>query len=303
MALEYTITNKMISSIVSISEKIGRIREIRHTHKHIDFDMLCNVKNVQDILNLENIDYPEQAIEDFLNHKFPAQADLPDFVLKKINEFNTIYANIKQYKSDDLKTFFKTASVFTSYELDKDELKIAINISRNQEKAFILRVAEFCYITYDYNPDSYLIQTWLIVLFYNEIGSILYLPYAKAIEREYSSDKPGEYYDNILAAKCKEANSLYPCIEFYLSIIDSILTQSIEVDYELSRPISGRVERLKGKIKEPFSRKDYMKYYNISTATASKDLKAAVERSILITKGDKINAKYWYRNNDLIEVL
>lgn len=298
MALEYTITNKMISSIVSISEKIGRIKEIRHTHKHIDFDMLCNVKNVQDILNLENIDYPEQAIVDFLNHKFPEKANLEDPRFKTTYETTAVYVNIKKYKPDDLKTFFKTASVFTSYELDKDELKIAINILRNQEKAFILRVAEFCYLTYDYNPDSYLIQTWLIVIFYNEIGSIIYLPYAKVIEREYSLDKLGEYYDSILAAKCKEANSLYPCIEFYLSIIDSILTQSIEVDYELSRPISGRVAILKGKIKEPFSRKDYMKYYNISNATASKDLKVAVERSILIMKGDKINAKYWYKSDN-----
>lgn len=46
MALKYTITNKMISSIVPISEKIGRIKEIRQMHKHIDFDMMCNVKNL-----------------------------------------------------------------------------------------------------------------------------------------------------------------------------------------------------------------------------------------------------------------
>lgn len=33
------------------------------------------------------------------------------------------------------------------------------------------------------------------------------------------------------------------------------------------------VEMLKGIIKEPFSRKEYMRYYKISSATASLDLK------------------------------
>lgn len=297
MALKYTITNKMISSIVSISEKIGRIKEIRQTHKHIDFDLMCNVTNVQDILNLESIDYPEQAIVDFLNHKLPEQADLEDFRFKTIYETIAIYANIKKYKPNNLKTFLKIASVFTNYELDIDGLKTAINILRNKEKVFIVRIAEFCNLTYNYNPDNYLIQIWLTILFYNEIGCILYLPYAKTLEREYSLHKLGEYYDDVLAAKCKKANSLHPSIEFYLSIIDSILIQSLELDYKLSKPILGRVEMLKGKIKEPFCRKDYLTYYDISGSAASKDLKDAVDKGILIIEGDKINARYWYRGD------
>lgn len=295
MALKYIITDKMISSIVSISEKMVRIKEIRQTHKHIDLDIMCNVKNLQDILNLENIDYPERTILDFLNHKLPEQADLGDFRFKTIYEAIAIYANVKKYKPDDLKTFFKIASALTNYELDKDELKTSINILRNKEKVFILRIAEFCYLTYNYNPDDYLIQIWLISLFYNEIGCVLYLPYAKTIEREYGINKLGEYYDDILAAKCKKAKSLFPFIEFYLSVIDTILTQSLELDYKLSKPILGRVEMLKDKIKEPFSRKDYRAYYDISGSAASKDLKEAVDKGILIVEGDKINARYCYK--------
>lgn len=303
MVLKYSITNKMILSIVSISEKIGRIKEIRQTHKHIDFDMLCNVKNVQDIFYLENIDYPEQAILNFFNHKLPEQVNMEDFRFKRIYKAIDAYANIKKYKPDDLKTFLEIASVFTNYELDKDGLKTIINIFRNKEKVFLVRITEFCHLTYNYNSDNYLIQTWLIILFYNEIGSILYLPYAKTIEKEHGVYKLGEYYDDVLAAKCKKANSLYPCVEFYLSIIDSILTQSLEVDNKLSNPILGRIEILKGKIKEPFSRKDYMAYYKLSGSTASKDLKEAVDKGILIIRGNKINARYWYKNNDAIKLL
>lgn len=98
-------------------------------------------------------------------------------------------------------------------------------------------------------------------------------------------------------------NSLYPFIEFYLSVIDTILTQSLEVDYKLSKPILGRVEILKGKIKEPFSRKDYRAYYDISESAASKDLKEAVDKGILIIKGNKINARHMYKNDEQIELL
>ncbi|MFT3995292.1 MAG: hypothetical protein QM660_13345 [Dysgonomonas sp.] len=303
MILEYPITDRIISSVASISEKIGRIKEIRNVHKHIDFDMKCNVKNVQDIFNLRNISYSEEAIMDTLSHKLPVKINFENLRFKEINKIIGVYANIKKYKPNDLNAFFKIANILSYYELEKDELETAINTLRNQKKAFVLRLAEFCHQLYGYTPDNDLIQVWLIVLFYNELGSILYLPYASLIEREYSIDKLGEYYNDALADKCKKVNSLYPFIEFYLSVIDSILTHSIETDYNLSNPISGRVEILKGKIQEPFSRKDYMKYYNISTATASLDLRKAVDKGILIIDGDKRNARYLYKDNSHTEFL
>ena len=81
------------------------------------------------------------------------------------------------------------------------------------------------------------------------------------------------------------------------------MDQCIEFYYELSNPISGRVELLRGTIKEPFSRKDYIAYYDISEPTASLDLRKAVEKGLLSIKGDKRNAKYWYRGNTGIEYL
>ena len=42
----------------------------------------------------------------------------------------------------------------------------------------------------------------------NELGSIINLPYARVMEREYFIDKLGEYYNDALTAKCKKVNSL-----------------------------------------------------------------------------------------------
>lgn len=69
MIIDYTITNKMISSVTSISEKIGRIKEIRSANKHIDFDLLCNARNMYEVANRKNLNYSEVEIVNILKKK------------------------------------------------------------------------------------------------------------------------------------------------------------------------------------------------------------------------------------------
>lgn len=52
-----------------------------------------------------------------------------------------------------------------------------------------------------------------------------------------------------------------------------VLKYSINLHHKLLHPIKNRVKMLEGIIREPFSRKEYMRYYKISSATASLDLK------------------------------
>ncbi len=58
-----------------------------------------------------------------------------------------------------------------------------------------------------------------------------------------------------------------------------------------------RVELFQKKVdKKNFTRKDYLEQYkNISSATASRDLRSAVEAGLLIIKGDKRTARYRYK--------
>lgn len=160
--------------------------------------------------------------------------------------------------------------------------------------SFLYRIAGFCYNGSDYICDDEIVQLWLIVLFYHEYGFLFYLPYADIMEKQYGIDKLGKYYDEDLDTKSKNEDSIYLFYEFYLSVIDQALDKSIEFHYKLTHPISDRVEMLKGVIKEPFSRKDYMEYHKITSATASLDLKKAVKKGILFIEGDKRNTRYQY---------
>ena len=125
--------------------------------------------------------------------------------------------------------------------------------------------------------------------FYKEHGIILSLAYNNYLKEQKQVNNLFDFFPEILL---RTDLSRY---ELFLSVIDILLDECIEYYYELSNPKSGRIEVLKGIIKEPFSRKDYMAYYKLSGSAASKDLKEAVDKGILIMKGDKINARYWYK--------
>lgn len=138
-------------------------------------------------------------------------------------------------------------------------------------------------------PD-YFIEGWLINRFYKEYGIIFSLAYSDYLKEHKQENDLFNMLPEILFIKDLSRN------ELFLSAIDILLDECLEYYYELSNPKSNRVELLKGTIKEPFSRKEYLSYHNkMSTATASSDLRKAVESGIIIKKGDKINARYWYK--------
>lgn len=296
MIIDYTVTDKMISLVASISEKIGRIKEIRYAYKHIDFDLQCNERNIYGVANRTDthISYPKKRKSNFLKKDTIKYTGKDNNRFPKFENIHTMYVKVRDYKAYNIKSFLKVYDSSSVKHADENDLNLIFKALSDQKYFFLYRIAEFCYNGYDYICDDEIIQLWLIVLFYHEHGLILYLPYADTIEEKYGIYKLGKYYDQDLNTESKKEGSIYPFYEFYSSVIDQALDKSIEFHYKLIHPVSNRVEMLKGVIKEPFSRKDYMEYHKIGTATASVDLKKAVDKGILTVEGDKRNARYWY---------
>lgn len=305
MALEYTITNKMISYVVSISEKIGRIKEIRRTHKHIDFDMLCTIRNIQNTLHYLEISYPDKYITQLISKDILHTNTLNKKDYKIIQKVVNLYIEVTKHKYSNIDSLVKEynkSGLFRKVSIANIKNITERNNPSTSSNFFLYNITEFCCDSF-YKMNDVIEEFLLITLFYREYGMILYLPYNKYFEQEkYIVSNKINHFDNAESLS-QESNSKYPLYEFYLSIIDSIVEESVEVHYKLANPISGRVAVLQGTIKEPFSRKDYMAYYKLSGSAASKDLKEAVDKGILIIKGDKINARYMYKNNEQIELL
>lgn len=293
MILEYKITDKMISSVVSISEKIGRLKEIRRVNKHIDFDQACIVRNIQRILKGKNIIYPDKVISDSLGPEHSIRKEDVESILPVI-EFHVTHLTNRELDINIYAETYNSNEYFE--EIPTWKLDRIIERTDFSPQFFLYSIADFCNECYNLTPD-YFIEGWLINRFYKEYGIILCLAYNNYLKEQ----KKVDVFAYLFAQTSLHKDP--PRYEFFLSVIDTLLDECIEYYYELSNPISGRVELLRGTIKEPFSRKDYLAYYKLSGSSASKDLKEAVEKGILIIEGDKINAKYWYEDDNRIGVI
>lgn len=85
-------------------------------------------------------------------------------------------------------------------------------------------------------------------------------------------------------------------VEFSLTTILSSLEQLIETVKPTKPTAQDRIQQAKRFFQDtPFSRKDYCAHFpSISTATASRDLRQAVERGMLQKRGDKALTQYCF---------
>ncbi len=105
--------------------------------------------------------------------------------------------------------------------------------------------------------------------------------------------KQQEYY-NVLGKSDKEGSST-AFIEFMLEIIKDTLEDLLKVQ-NITLTNNDRIIHFKNIIgNQFFSRQDYLRAFkNISAATASRDLKLAVDDRIIEKQGDKRTTKYKY---------
>lgn len=127
----------------------------------------------------------------------------------------------------------------------------------------------------------------LILMKYNPVFA--YLPVESIIKK-----KQAAYYKAL--SNSDKAGECSEFVEFMLGAIAIALDEILE-ERQPVLTAQTRVELFQQKVGENnFSRKNYLEQYkNISRATASRDLRAAVEAGLLIIKGDKRTARYRFK--------
>lgn len=293
MILDYIITDSIISSIVAISEKIGQLKEIRQANKHIDFDQACLIKNIQNTFKEKDITCPDRVIAALLESDAMVQpSDMNENI--EVLKVISLYKNIIKTKYLGFDSFIK---MYDESKIFQESIQDLGGIAERQNSSnhfFLYHAAVFCYDCF-YKTNGDLEELWVTSLFYREYGMFLYFPYDSFFKQEqYIGNENGTNHFSLAESRAKREDAIYPLYEFFLDVINQVLEHSINFHHELLHPNKNRVKRLKGVIREPFSRKEYMRYYKISSATASLDLKKAVKNKTLVVKGDKIKAVYWF---------
>lgn len=314
----YTITDKILSLVASISEKIGEINATHLYKPATELRKKNRIKTIQSSLEIEGNTLTEEQITALLENK---RVIAPKKDILEVQNAIKVYEQLDTLNPYQLKDLEKAHSVLMNGLIDKAGKLRTTNVGivkgskvehiapsgamvnglmkelfdyLKKDKDLIL--IKSCVFHYEFefihpfiDGNGRMGRLWQTLILMHQYPVFEYLPVESLIKQ-----KQNEYYSK-LSESDKKGNST-PFIEFMLNIIldslDGLLqSQSVTLYTE------DRIRLFKEKIgKNKFSRKDYMQNFkNISAPTASRDLKWAVEQDFLTKFGDLRLTEYQFK--------
>ena len=305
----YTITDKMIVLIASISEKLGAINATHLYKPATELRKKNRIKTIQSSLEIEGNTLTEEQITAIIENKrvLAPQKDILEVqnaikVYEKLNSFNpyklkdlekahAILMNGLIDNSGKLRTTnvgivkgSKVEHIAPNGTMVNGLIKDLFEYLKNDNDLILIKSCVFHYEFEFIHPfldgNGRMGRLWQTLILMQQYLVFEYLPVESLIKQKQS-----DYY-NKLSESDKKGNST-PFIEFMLEIIlesldGLLLSQSITLHTE------DRIHLFAAKTgKNTFSRKEYMQSFkNISAPTVSRDLKWAVEQKLLTKFGE-----------------
>jgi Fic family protein len=310
----YHLTQKILQLITSVSEKLGEVNANYLSRQSPQLRKSNRIKTIHSSLSIEGNTLSEEQITALLENKrvLGPQKDITE-VLNAIK----VYDQLRSFKSGSEKSFLKAHRLLMNglikepgkyrtrgvgivkgkkvehvappaqnlpflmknlfaYLKDKNELALIKSCVFHYELEFIHPFID---------GNGRMGRLWQTMILLEAYPVFEYLPFETLIS------KTQKQYYRALALSDKQGHSSH-FIEYMLEVIDKslqdlltyknrILKDAERLDYFLSTGV------------KHFSRKEYMAVFkDISTATASRDLKKGIQQKRLKKTGDKNTARY-----------
>jgi Fic family protein len=311
----YEITSRILNLTSSISEQIGEIKSAKLIKPPTELRKLNRIKTIQSSLEIEGNTLTIDQITDLINNK---RVLAPKKDILEVKNAINVYSKLDSLDTFKLDSLCKAHKILMKELLDNagQLRRTSVGIVKGEEIAHLAPPGEMVYPLlkdlFDYLKNDEVLFLIKSCVFHYEFefihpfidgnGRIGRL-WQTMILKEYSpvfeflpietlvKERQQDYYYAL--GKSDRQGSSTNFIEFMLDIIhialeDLLTTQNLTVKnidrIKLFRNIIGD---------NYFSRKEYLRHNKeISAATASRDLKDAVDKKMLEKNGDKRLTKY-----------
>jgi len=310
----YEITTQILKYITSISEKIGEVNAKYLIKTNPTLRKQNQIKTIHSSLRIEGNTLTEEQITAILENKRVVGPEKD--ILEVLNAFE-VYKNINKLKPESEKDFLKAHQLLLQ-KLIKDSgtyrkqsvgivkgskvehiappfenvpylMKDLFEYLKDENEITLIKSCVFHYEMEFIHPfldgNGRMGRLWQTLILMQEYPIFEFLPFETLISKNQK-----EYY-NALSVSDKEGKST-KFIEYMLKIIEDSLIELLKNSIKKLTDNDRMILFLENQNTD-FTRKHYMNYFkDISSATASRDLKNAVEKGIISKLGEKKTTIY-----------
>src|SRR5665647_567498 len=310
----YQITHSILLRTASISEKIGAIKSYFLERPSPLLRKQNKIKTIHSSLKIEGNTLTQEQITAIIENKqvIGPQKDINE-VLNAVKVYDRLslfdpyssksflsahkllldglIENPGKYRNQNVGIFqgSRVAHIAPPSENVPLLMKDLFSFLKSKDEMTLIKSCVFHYETEFIHPfldgNGRMGRLWQTVILMKEYPVFEYLPFETLI-----SHTQNEYYD--VLSKCDNKGDSTEFIEYMLSIINSSLSELLSLNNRLVTDIE-RIDYFISLGKSEFSRKDYMNVFrNLSSSTASRDLKKGVDLNLFSRIGDKNKTLY-----------
>lgn len=310
----YDITPKILKLITSISEKLGEINATYLSKQSPQLRKQNRIKTIHSSLQIEGNTLTEEQITALIENK---RIIGPEKDVMEVLNAIKLYDNLEKYKFHSDKSFLKAHKELMNGLIQSPGkyrtkgvgivkgnivehvappaenvpflMKDLFEYLEDSEELTLIKSCVFHYEMEFIHPfidgNGRMGRLWQTLILMSEYTVFEFLPFETLI-----SQTQNEYYNSL--AMCDKLGKSTIFIEYMLGVIDRSLSSLLDYNNRIFKDVDRLEYFIKLGAKE-FTRKDYMNTFkDLSSATASRDLKKGLELKLFESVGIHNKTKY-----------
>ncbi len=310
----YDITSEIVKYIASISEKIGTVNATYLIKTNPTLRKQNQIKTIHSSLKIEGNTLTEEQVTAIIENKRVVGSEKD--ILEVLNALD-VYKNISQLNPKKEKDFLHAHHLLLKKLIDKPGkyrkqgvgivkgskvehiappfdnvpflMKDLFEYLKDKSESTLIKSCVFHYEMEFIHPfldgNGRMGRLWQTLILMQDYPIFEFLPFETLISKNQD-----DYYLALAQSDNEDKSTKF--IEYMLKIIDHSLAELVEHSVQKLTP-NDRIMLFLENNNNTFSRKDYLNYFkDISSATASRDLKQAVVNKQIVKEGDKKTTTY-----------